>query len=388
MQRCGLSLIVCVLLILLAQSSLSARTWYIKVDGTGDAPTIQAGTDSASHGDTILVGPGTYNWNNQGGNEYGMISILRESADMTIVSESGPGSTTLDGQFVGRIIFFQGETELTVDGFTLTRGQATTTGAFTGGAFAAHFSSPVVKNCVFINNNGNNGGAYWYGGFGTPQITDCRFEANSATTGGAIYLINSPQNTVVSNCTIINNSATTQAGAIFMYNFKVSIEQCTFAQNTAPGRGGAILIQNSPPTTVTNCTFYMNLGSPGAAISCFGASAANVDKSILALGLGGGAIDVDATSTMTFSCSDIWGNIGGDWVGAIAGQLGTNGNFSADPLFCAPVSNLYLNDVSPCAPGNHPDGDSCDIIGAHDVACGTVPVEQRTWGAIKSLYAE
>jgi len=106
------------------------------------------------------------------------------------------------------------------------------------------------------------------------------------------------------------------------------------------------------------------------------------------LGLGGGAIDVDATSTMTFSCSDIWGNIGGDWVGAIAGQLGTNGNFSADPLFCAPVSNLYLNDVSPCAPGNHPDGDSCDIIGAHDVACGTVPVEQRTWGAIKSLYAE
>ncbi len=37
-----------------------ARTWYVTEDGLGDAPTIQAAIDSAATGDTIRVGPGTY----------------------------------------------------------------------------------------------------------------------------------------------------------------------------------------------------------------------------------------------------------------------------------------------------------------------------------------
>jgi len=167
---------------LLLSSSVSARTWYIKANGTGDAPTIQAGADSAQHGDTLLVAAGTYSYSSQGGNEYGMISILRGSAHMTIVGESGASSTILDGEFQNRIIFFQGETDFTIDGFTFKRGSAPLVGTFWGGGFAAHYSSPIVKNCIFDNNTALNGGAIWYGGTGEPEIINCIFKTTRQKT--------------------------------------------------------------------------------------------------------------------------------------------------------------------------------------------------------------
>ena len=36
----------------------SARTWLIKVDGTGDAANIQAGISRAASGDTVLLADG------------------------------------------------------------------------------------------------------------------------------------------------------------------------------------------------------------------------------------------------------------------------------------------------------------------------------------------
>ncbi len=60
-------------------------------------------------------------------------------------------------------------------------------------------------------------------------------------------------------------------------------------------------------------------------------------------------------------------------------------NFNLDPLFCGNGS-YYLNETSPCAPGNHPNGNNCGLIGPLPVGCGPVTVRPMSWGAIKILY--
>jgi hypothetical protein len=72
------------------------------------------------------------------------------------------------------------------------------------------------------------------------------------------------------------------------------------------------------------------------------------------------------------SCTDIFGNAGGD---ALCGTDG-GGNFSLDPLFCGTAGYEFnLTDGSPCVPGN-PSGGVCDNewIGALGGGCGETPV--------------
>ena len=83
----------------------AARTWYVKQNGTGDVPTIQAGIDSAGVGDTVLVAPGNYTWSNQGtGTDYGMIPYYRDVSGFELRSEAGPEFTVLDAEGRGRVI--------------------------------------------------------------------------------------------------------------------------------------------------------------------------------------------------------------------------------------------------------------------------------------------
>ena len=52
------TLAIVVLALCTLTTTTSAREWYIKVDGTGDQPTIQAAIDVAEAGDVILVAAG------------------------------------------------------------------------------------------------------------------------------------------------------------------------------------------------------------------------------------------------------------------------------------------------------------------------------------------
>ncbi|MEJ2719889.1 MAG: right-handed parallel beta-helix repeat-containing protein [bacterium] len=396
MTRPPCAILLVGLFLCLSVSSSAARTWYITVDGTGDAPTIQAAVDSAGMDDTILVAPGTYSWSNQGtGNEYGMIHIMRGAPALTIFSEAGPEMTILDGEMQGRVFFYQGHypTEpggLIIEGFTFIRGKPTQVGNLVGGGFTAHLSSPVIRNSVFRFCESEQGGAYWFGGQGSPQLVDCLFEDNTARYGGAVFAINTNQTVLISNCRLRRNTAGRHGGAIFGYNAPLWVENSVMAFNTAVEQGGGIAFQNCWPSTVTQCTLHKNSGPQGGGIAIVADTELSVDHTIVSNSLSGGSASIPATGSIVFSCSDLFGNVGGSWIAPFAGQNGIDGNFSSNALYCdtSPSTDLDIEAGSPCASGNHPNGAACGLVGARPVGCGGVPVEKRTWGGIKSMYAD
>jgi len=107
-----------------------------------------------------------------------------------------------------------------------------------------------------------------------------------------------------------------------------------------------------------------------------------VDNCILTAGLQGAAVYCWSSGEAQLTCGDVYGNAGGDWVGCIDTQYGTAGNFSADPLLCAPADdNLTLQAGSPCLAGHHPAGESCGLIGAWGLGCPLDGVSDDPLGA-------
>jgi hypothetical protein len=117
---------VFMLLCVLSPLSAQARTWYVKADSTGDAPTIRAAIDSAQAGDEVLVGPGAYTWSNQVGVEPDW-ALIHVDKDIWLHSEDGPAATVLDAEGHSNCvsIYLEGvDIHPTIEGFTITGGSA------------------------------------------------------------------------------------------------------------------------------------------------------------------------------------------------------------------------------------------------------------------------
>lgn len=336
-------------------------------DGSGDFPTIQAAVSAAVDGDIVELCDGTYTGP-------GNRDIWVRGKDLTVRSRSGdPETCVIDCQASGEdrhrgfvLTFGEGPACL-IEGLTITHAyQQGGAGALISGA------SPTIRNCVFRDNAADGGGAIQIIEGAAPVIERCRFEGNHAEFyGGAGDIeVASP---AFRQCEFLDNTCTMTAGAVLVYQAAATFESCTFAGNTAQN-GGALACYFSAPTTVLRqCTFYGNGAANGGALITAYEAAPVCENCILAFGPQGAAVHC-VTGAPTFACSDIYGNAGGDWVGCIAGQAGTNGNLSADPLFCdAPVGDFGLLEDSPCAPANSPAG--CGLIGAHGVGCEPSDVE-------------
>jgi hypothetical protein len=80
---------------------------------------------------------------------------------------------------------------------------------------------------------------------------------------------------------------------------------------------------------------------------------------------GAGVVCREGTSSaVDLRCSNIYGNVGGDWVGCIVDQADINGNFSSNPLFCDVANGDFrLASLSGCLPENNACGSLVGVLG-------------------------
>ncbi len=164
---------------------------------------------------------------------------------------------------------------------------------------------------------------------------------------------------LLEGCTFFRNSnhSTSHGGAIYVaQGSEVTIRDCLIVGNTSADKGGGICVGGR--ATIEGSTISDNCGF-GDSGGIYVDGEATIDRSILSFNndyqpeCGGGKV--------VASCTDMFGNQGGDWVGCLAGQGDDRGNFALDPLYCDRRPSVYclgpdlgkyqLDSRSPCTPG-------------------------------------
>lgn len=382
--------------------------------------------DGCLDGDTIMVAAGVYDSADNG-------QILLAAKNLVVLGAEGSANTV----FEGSASTFDAMITLSGSGqSSLLRGLTFRNAGFYGMSNGRAFlvdggASPVFQDVVFENLDGWSDPWEMYSaktflctGGSSPELLDCVFRSNYSKyspikiAGGAPVFTRvrfeqndcivgtvgvSGGNPLFSDCVFAENTANVTwvddviqvhgaGGALVINGGAPLFEDCLFHGNTAEadfpnqwdshgesGKGGAVYLTGGT-ATFRRCTFHGNTALPfetleGGAFGVFGGDL-TLEQSILAAsGDGGGIYLDDAAFAVILDCNDVWGNVGGDYLGALDDQTGSNGNISADPLFCGPgASDFTVMTSSPCLPLNN----ACGLqMGAFGEGCedGT-PVDE------------
>ncbi|MEJ2719776.1 MAG: right-handed parallel beta-helix repeat-containing protein [bacterium] len=317
-------------------TSVSAAIWYVKPDGTGDVPTIQAGIDAAADGDTVLLAPGTYTGP---GNRGIMISYK----NVSVISEAGAESTIIDCEGAGWGVSLTWDvTNATVlSDLTIENGYTT---GYGGAIYCGYGASPRIERNVIRNCSAEAGGGIWGSQSSNPVVLNNLITGCSALRGGGVYFSRCWSNLWFAFNTVTGNWATQSGGAMFLRNAWPRISNNTICGNDAPSGAGIYLMEADSHPVIENTIIAFN--TQGEGVGC------------------------DPEAFPLFACCDIYGNAGGD---AFCGEDGGD-NFSADPQFCESTGNggYWLWSTSPCAVDNSPCG---MFVGAWPVGCDATGIK-------------
>ena len=334
--------------------------WHVSTagnDSTGDGSsgnpfrTIQHAINVSTYLDSVIVDNGRYVENI----DFGSKAILVASNYVFSGDTSDIQNTIIDGDSKSSVVKFRANKDAftTIEGFTIAYGWLSFEPVFSGGGVYCYGSNPTINNNIIRSNNSVGISCV---SFSSPTISNNKISGNWHHG----ILFSSSSNGTTNGNIIGGNSVN---------GIRCSRSNPTLNHDIIYGSGqGAITCTQSFPT-MKNLTIIDNASNFGdfyAAINLNNSSPI-IENSIIAYNNAGAAIKCTGFCEPVVTCSDIFGNGGGDWIGSIADQEGINGNFSIDPLFCDTASGDYqLSSFSPCLS----QYSSCGLlVGAFGAGC-------------------
>jgi hypothetical protein len=219
---------------------------------------------------------------------------------LSINGTAGAGSTIIDGNAAGSVFTIGSKAVVTLDGLTIQNGTGQAippVSSIVGGGIFASGGTLTVSNCVISANHANfgagidasdetltiansliasntapdpnasSGGGINFGAAKALEltITNSTIDSNSALDGGGMVIANSAGTTVkpkgtISGSTISNNTATLEAGGIFVETAKLTMTDSTISGNVESGAAGqgAGLLTATGDVTLNDVTIANN----------------------------------------------------------------------------------------------------------------------------------
>ncbi len=324
-------------------SEPGAATYVIRPDGTGDFPTIQAGIDGAAPGDILELTDGTFT--GPGNRD---LNVHRR---LVIRAQAGPGGLCIIDCQASASARHRGMAVQDNAAGTLLQGITIQNGWVmgSGGGIECGETTLTLDRCILWRNHAEYDGGAIYAPVGcTLTLTGCMLPGNSTNQGGSggVLYLEDGSTAEISYCTF-NDNWGDSGGAVYCAYSETHLDHCTINASDGPQANAAL-----------------SAGPGGEIVAANTIVAFGTDEAAHCAGSG----------MVTMTCCDVYGNAGGNWTNCIAGQYGSHGNISADPLFCWPYGAPFALDVSsPCAPQNNQE---CRQIGAWGVGCPASDAEE------------
>ncbi len=175
-----------------------------------DAPSIQAGIDTAATGDTVLVAPGTY-----------LENIDFKGKAITVTSSDGPATTILDGQAKRATVAFRSQEDYRsiLSGFTVQNG-GQNADADAGDPNTFEHASPTGG--VFIESS-------------SPSVTDNRILANQCSGVLVVgYGLPAIQRNLISGTLAPPNASVINIYCLFGTGSAIALRRLTALQDPTP----------------------------------------------------------------------------------------------------------------------------------------------------------
>ena len=319
-----------------------------------DYLTIQEAIDDVPNGYRIVVRDGIYSGN-----------LDMKGKSLLLQSENGAESCIINSQAQGRGIIFQtSETnETVIEGFTITNGWADE-----GGGIACFGSSPIIRDCIVVENVANQYGGGIYCHNAEPILENCHVLQNK---GGGIYSLDaSPK---ISHCLIERNITAGDGGGIYCHKSNIQVDSTIIRRNRADYSGGGLYCRDAQPYLV-NCIIDYNVATKGGALSAnfyalptlihctivFNQIETSTSKAT------SGAVYADKTASPRIYNSILWlnGNNPIEFLGdvlqirysAVEGGFPNIGNINVIPILADTEQyEYYVSDQSPLIGGGSPD---------------------------------